>query len=213
MERRRLKALFVVAAAFAVAAPTASSHSASRCFPKGSTTIRHDAVARVYRVPDTNFDGSDDVLACAYRGGEPYLLGLTQPVLRSGTAIPHVRLSGLFVAWHSEAYTASGDLTADVQVADLRTDKLLAEWSPGLQLCLGANTSDVEALRVSDRGSAAWVASVGPDCINEFQVWTFARHRGVRLRASSRTIIPRSLRLFRRRVTWRDGVVTKTAPL
>jgi hypothetical protein len=203
----------VVSVVLAAAAPPAQTQGLNYdppeqgCFPKGSKTIQQTAKARVYGRYRAGY-GETDVWACAYRSVESFLLGSRQPIDDGGDVVDRVQLGGIFVAWNAERYDHDGS-SPDLEILNLITGRTIFIWPrPSSSYPDGANV-DVTALVISRRGSAAWIASGG----SMYTVWTRPHHAAAAVVDSGPAIGPRSLKLHRGRLTWKDGRMTRTATL
>lgn len=212
MRRAVPAAACATVAALGLAAVTVTGASAGqRCSPAGARTLASDARVRVYTLPGPGpFQRS--AYACLLVSSRTVALGVRGlPQVRVGP----VALSGTLLAY---ATSTIGIDTSSASVSELD----LAAAHPQLGSAPAASPptrpesfSSVTDLRITARGSIAWIARTSGilQPVPVFEVRSRPRSRPVSLLARGPAVRPGSLRLQAGRVVWLDGAGAQSAAL
>jgi hypothetical protein len=227
-------AAFAAFAAFALAAPSAGAPDRPPCEPDGSVTLARSHAARVYQVERRRGDRATlYTYACLRRTGSQVLLASdAEPAALFPR--PSISLNGPYVGYAVDTDTdpsAPGGRMTYVEVDDLRPQEPGSE-SVGLVTNAGPRkVARVGSLKVSPRGSVAWIACPAPrdnqlaadpagNCSRPGagdRVYRASLDRGgavhVKLLDRGRVIDPHSMRRTRTGVAWRHGEKVRLAKL
>ena len=194
------------------------------CFPRGTTTLLQNRVARVYRQPRTAAR-----FACAYSRGE--VKPIDSPTeLVYGYPPPALDLDGTVAVTAADYCPPDGECSTGIDALDLarppETEMLrVIDASPPPRF-RAVKVGSLRVRNMGDTAALAWIAcpergnSEGtprPNCVRpgdkDYVLVLGSRDRRPRIVDSGRTIDPSSLRRAGDRVTWRKGERLSSAPL
>jgi hypothetical protein len=233
MLRRRVGRKFTAAVIFAVAANaciggTVASGiaSATRCTPRGSTTLETGARARVYSLPTGGHVAEVDpesvrVFGCLLATNRPMLLGRTFAWLGEGLETPSKgRITtepiALHAPWVSYATTANGVDFGRlwVLVRNLRTGETPFAVSAELKAGIVEATPLLDGIAVTATGTAAWISTTySPSGKPAAREVAFATSPEQVVLAEGLDIDSHSLQLHGHTVSWSQGGTQHTAQL
>jgi len=201
-----------IAALIACAGATAGPGQRSSCPPPHARTIAKDRDMRVYSLTGkTSTRGG--TYACLLHHGT--IVTLSKPGRRPHASIEHITLAETIVAFTESTHgvdTASTNIVV-VDVASRRTLLTVPGAGGFIDACF-ISFHEVTNLVVTDRGSVAWLVRKGTQCkTNTYEVYSAQASGAPTLLEEGPTIVPGSLRLSNRTVSWENAGQRKSARL
>jgi hypothetical protein len=215
--RGAIKLIFVLPVGVAIAASIACTGAAadfgqrSSCPPAHAHTIAKDRDVRVYSLTGKT-PTRGGTYACLQRRGT--IVTLTKP-RRRPDSINDIALAGTIIAYTDSTHgvdTGSTDIVV-VDVAKGRTLLMVPGAGGFIDACF-IGFHEVTDLVVTHRGSVAWLVRKGARCkTTTFEVYSAQTGGGAILLEEGPAIVPGSLRLSDRTVSWENAGQRKSAHL
>jgi hypothetical protein len=209
---------FLLAAGVAITAliasvgPAAGSGYRSSCSPPHAHTIVKDRDVRVYSLTGKTAT-SGGTYACLLRRGT--IVTLTKPGRGWSDSIDHVTLAGAVIAYADSAHGVDTGTTNIMVVDVVRRRTLLTVPGAGgfVDACV-IGFREVADLVVTYRGSVAWIVRKGARCrTTTFEIYSAQVSGALTLLEEGPAIVPGSLRLSNRTVSWGNAGQRKSAHL
>jgi hypothetical protein len=193
------------------AVPRAGASSGGACRPAGARTITSDSRVRVYSLA-----GRGPFVRVAYA----CLFGRGRTVALGARGVPQVRVGPVALAGTLLVFASStmgiDTSSASVEELDLSAGQpRLSSWAAATPPTRPESFSSVTDLRITGRGSVAWIARLSgiTQPVPVFEVHTRLRPRAASLLASGPAVMPESLRLAGGRVSWLNAGQSQSAAL
>ena len=210
---------FVLAAGVAIAALIACAGAASGsgqrsgCRPPHAHTVAKDRDVRVYSLTGKTTTRGGTYACLLRRRGT--IVTLTKPGRRRPASIDHITLAGVIIAYTDSTHGVDTGST-DIVVIDVASGRTLLTV-PGAGSFIDAcfiGFHEVTDLVVSYRGSVAWLVRKGARCkTTTFEVYSAQASGAPTLLEEGPAIVPGSLRLSDRTVSWENAGQRKSARL